>query len=209
MTPANIVESAQRRYNAENDSFYSDDELFGLIYEAQLEIQQETRITESTDSSITTVSGTRTYSLPTNWTDLLRVEYDGCPLDLIDFDVDDQITGEQPDTTGTGTPTAYFLHNELIYLRSVPDAAKTLKLFGWKQPTDITAGTDAILIPSMWHHVLIDYVTSEIAFKDNNNSVGSYYANKFERNVVKIKRYVARRKRGGGFAVVKSEELNG
>ena len=209
MTPASIVESAKRRYNSENDSFYSDDELFGLIYEAELEIQQETKIAQSIDTSITTVDGTRTYAMPTNFIDLLRVEWNGEPLDLIDFDIDDQITGERPDTEAKGTPLAYFIWNESIFLRPVPDVAQTLKLYGHKQPTDITSGTDDLLIPSMFHYVLIDYVTSELAFKDNNSSVGLYYASKFQKGVNKVLRWVARRKRGGGFAVVKSEELNG
>lgn len=209
MTPATIIESAQRRYNAESDNFYSNDELYGLIYEAQLEIQQETLITDSTDSSITTVAGTRTYAFPTDFIFIDRVEYNGIPLDKIDFDVDDQITGDRPDTTGTGTPQYFFTHNDLIYLRNVPDDAQTLKVYGNKQPSDITAGTDSLLVPTMFHYILIDYVTSEMAYKDGNNSVGLYYSNKFERGVAKIKRWKARRKRGGGLAVVKSEELNG
>ncbi len=209
MTPATIIESAKRRYNAENDSFFSDDELFGLIYEAQLEIQQETKITEATDTSITTVNGTRTYSMPSNWIDLKRVEWNGIPLELIDFDLDDQITGDRPDTSSTAEPSSYFLWNETIYLRPVPGEAQTLKLIGHKQPDDITAGTDTLLTPSMFHYVLIDYVVSEMAFKDTNTNSGLYYAGKFQKGVEKIKRWVARRRRGGGFAVVKSEELNG
>lgn len=209
MTPANIVESARRRYNAVGDSFFADDELYGLIYEAQLDIQQDTKIAESTDSSITTVDGTRTYAFPTNWISLKRVEYNGIPLFKIDFDEDDQITGSRPDTTGKGTPTSYFVWNETIYLRPVPDDAQTLKLYGYKQPADVTSGTDTLLLPEMFHYILIDYVTAEMAFKDNNNPVGSYYSTKYQRGVERIRAWVARRKRNGAFAVVKSEELNG
>lgn len=209
MIPSEIVTAARNGYNALGDNFYSDAELYALIDDASQQMVDEGLVIEATDSSITTVSGTRVYSFPTYWIGIKRVEWNGRPLRKIDFKIDDDLTADAPNTTATGTPLYYFEFDDQIYLRPVPDSAQTLKLFGFKEPTPVTTASQTLEVPTKWHMSIVKYLTSYIALKDENPSVADRWLSKFEGDLVKVRRWAQRKKVTGGFKTVKLEEIHG
>lgn len=209
MTPAQIVTASRRKTNAESDSFYSDEELYGLIDEAILDLLGTEYALESVDTSITTVSGTRTYSVPASTIAIKRVEWNGETLRKIDgFKVDDELTADNPDSTATGTPRYWFEFADLIYLRPVPSSAATLKVFRSKTPTPITTSTQTIEIPVHWHRGITNYLAWAQAIKDEDFATADRYDKKWQKVVKDFRNWAKRRKVAGGFRTVKLEEIH-
>lgn len=209
MTSQEIIDAARNAYSAVADTFFTDAELFDLLYKYCNELATENDIIESTSSTTTTVSGTRTYAFPTRLIKPVRVFWNGTPLMKTDFRGDDQITGSDEDTTSTGSTTHYFFWDKTFYLRPIPNAAYTLKVFGFYEHIRVTAST-SISIPSEFHMLLVDPIVSNMHGKDSNGSLARYYmdmwANPMTGSKKKIREYLRKRKRGDSNPRVKLEE---
>jgi hypothetical protein len=206
MTPEDIELAARRRYNAVNDTFWAQQEIFDLIYAACLELASDAFAVERTYST-TTVSGTQEYDFPTSATAIKRVTWGGKKLTKIDMIEDDLITGLNQDTTDTGNPEYYWTWNNTISLRPIPGSAETLKIWTYNVPSEITTATQDIEIPDVHHSRLINFVLSAMASKDSNYNAATYYLNLWEKDKIKIRQAMARQKRTDKFTTVKNEEL--
>jgi hypothetical protein len=204
MTPTELVTAARNKYNAVGDSLWSDSELYGLFYEACQELAVESELIQCKDTSITTVASTKAYDYPDHVISIKRVEYDGTKLYRIDDRDADQLNNYGSASGVTGTPRQYWIWNEQIYLEPTPDAAATLTVYGYKDHTAITAAT-TMQVPEVFHMDLVNYVAAEMAVKDENYQMAAQYQNKWEMSKQKVKRWVAKRRRGDTFAAVKDE----
>lgn len=204
MTPTEIETAARNAYNAIGDSFFSSEEILGLLYDACLEMAVETLIIERVYST-TTVAGTQEYDFPTNTIAIKRVTYDGHKLRPITFREDDAVTGlDQSDTT-QGTPQYYYQWNETIGLRPVPSAAETLKVYSYNEPSVIET-TSTLEIPTVFHRGLVNYIVAEMALKDKSFNHAEVYRQKWEKVLDQAKKWVKRRKRTDGFVAVQDED---
>lgn len=205
MTPSQIEDAARRRYNSVGDSFWSSAEILELLYDACLEIATETLCIERTYST-TTTSGTQEYAYPTNAIAIKRVTYNGQKLKVIDMREDDAVTGLDMSTTSTGTPQYYFIWNETISLRPIPDSSSaTLKIWTYNEPASLTS-TSTLEIPTVFHMKLVYYIVAEMAAKDSNAVAAKYYMDRWDRAKIDAKKWIKRSKRGDSFAVVKDDE---
>lgn len=206
MTPQQVESAARRRYNSENDTFWSQDEIFKVIYEAELELAVEALVIEARDTSTSTVASTQTYALPSLFIAVKRIEYNGQKLQPIDQRLDDMLTMSNSGTTETGTPQYYWIWNDTIYLRPIPDAAQTLTIYGYKEPTLLTTASTTLSVPTKFHKGLIDYTISELASKDQKFDMATKYERRWREVVKNAREWTARKKRTDGYAVVKDEE---
>ena len=206
MTPGEVVLAARRRYNAVNDTFWSDQELYDVIYAALLEVCEEGFAAERIYSS-TTVAGTQGYDFPTNAIAIKRVTWDGQKLTPIDMREDDAITALNQNTTDQGNPRYYWIWNRTIYLRPVPASAATLKLWTYNEQSTITASSTTIEIPTVHHAKLVNPVLSAMAAKDQNYNAAQYYLKLWDNDKMRIKQAMKKQKRADGFTTVKDEGL--
>ena len=204
MTPSEIETMARRQYNAVNDSFWSQAEVMDLIYAACLELSNESDLIEDTFTT-TTVAGTQTYSFPTNALKIYRVEYDGQKLQKITQRDDDKLTLVNSNTTEQGRPLAYWIWNNELYLRPIPDDAKQLKVFAYVQAAPIQV-TSTLEIPSVFHTRITDFILHAFTAKDKDYTASRYYLEKWEKSKMDVKRWVQKRKRSDSFAQVISED---
>lgn len=204
MTPTQIETAARNAYNSIGDSFFSSDEILGLLYDACLELAREALLIERVYST-TTVAGTQEYDFPTNTIAIKRVTYDGHKLRPITFREDDAVTGlDQSDTT-QGTPQYYYQWNETLGLRNIPDDAKELKIYSYNEPSEIDT-TSTLEIPTSFHRGLVNYIVSEMAAKDMNLNHAQYYKQKWDKVVLDAKKWARKRKRTDGFGNVQDED---
>ncbi len=207
MTPQQVEEAARRRYNSVDSSFWSQDEVFKLIYEAELILAKEALVIEASTTSSSTAS-TRAYSFPTSFIAIKRVEYNGAKLRPIDFREDDLLTLSNASTTETGTPQYYVVFNDQIYLRPIPDTSSvTITWYGYKEPTLLTTASSTLSVPTRYHIDLVEYVVSIMAAKDENLTLAQFYEARWLDRVEKAKAWQKKRLRTDGFATVKSEEM--
>ena len=210
MTPQQIEDAARRKYNSYSSSFYSSAEIWDLIYQAELEIARETRMLEGLTTTTTTAS-TQSYSFPTGVLELKRVEYDGQALTKIDFRDDDLLTFTNSNTTSEGTPSYYFVWNDTIYLRPIPDtSSKEIKIYYYKLPAIVTSASQTLEVPNLFHMSIADYVTAELAQKDGNNQVAQLYFDKwYNKHLPAMIKWSRRRRSSDQFAVVKDADTIG
>lgn len=205
MTPLELNTAARRRYNAVSDNFWSDEEMYQSIYDACLELAREALAIERTYET-TTVSGTQAYDFPTNAMSIKRVTWNGRKLTPIDMREDDAITGLNMTTTDTGTPEFYFQWNKAIYLRPVPNATQTLKIWTHNFPSTVSANS-TIEVPEEFQMKLVNYCLMKMSEKDRSFESANYYMNLWERDKADIRRWIKKMKRADGFATVKDENM--
>lgn len=189
MTPIQLEEMARRRYNAVNDSFFSQDEIFDYIWHAQMQLAKEARVIEKTYTTDTVVSQ-QGYAFPTNALDIKRITYEGQKLDPICQREDDVLTLLNQQTTSTGTPSSYFIWENTIFLRDIPGAVGELKIFSYDMPQQVTS-TSVIDVPTEHHFDLLYFVLAEMALKDKNQPDESGYRTMWE---MEKRRALARRR---------------
>ncbi len=204
MTPTEIETAARNRYNSVGDSFFSQDEILDLMWDACLDMTRECNLIERVYTT-STVASQQEYSYPTSTISIKRITYDGKKLKPITMREDDAITGLNQSTTSEGTPQYYFVWNETIYLRPIPSSVATLKIFTYNEPSELT-NTSTLEIPTQFQMDLVDYIVSEMAAKDSNFEAAQYYANKWERSKMDIKKWQRKRLRGDSFASVQDED---
>jgi hypothetical protein len=205
MTPQEINTAARQRYNAVGDTFWSDDEVYALIYQASLELALEGFLIEQVFSSTTTASQ-QEYSYPTNAVAIKRITYNGLRLSRIDFRQDDLLTTFNQATTSTGTPQYYVDYNQTIYLRPIPDAAQTLKVWAYVEPQEVTSSS-TLEIPSEWHMSIVNFILREMSAKNKNYEGANFYGGLWERDKKRAIEFGQRKKRGDSFAVVTDVDL--
>lgn len=192
-------------YNAVGETFWSQSEMWRLIYAACMDLAVETKCIERTYSTSTVVDQ-QEYDFPTNTIEIKRVTFDGRKLEPIDFRQDDVLTVNNAATTTTGTPVYYTQWNETIALRPIPDSVGTLEIFSVNEPQEISASTTTLELPSFTHTRLANYVWSRMYAKDKDFNSAAYYQKLWEKDKIDVKRWLAKRKRGDGFASIKDEE---
>ena len=203
MTPAEIETQARARYNASGDPHFTSSEIRNSIYQAELELALEAFVIEAVTTTSSTASQ-QTLAYPTNCIGIRRVEYDGKKLAAGGLE-DDPKTST---TEVTGTPGEYTVWSDTIYLYPTPDAVKTVKIFHYNEPAEVTTASTTMSVPVRYHTDIIDYVLSIMYAKDQNTQMATYHRNQWESNLLKIKRNRRKEKSADSFTVVKEFGVN-
>lgn len=205
MTPLDINTAARQRYNAVSDDFWSDAEIYNIIYQGCCEMATEGLIIEQTYST-TSVAGQQEYSFPTNALNIKRITYDGRKLDYITFREDDILTFLNQAVTTTGTPTSYMIWNNIIYLRAIPDSALVIKIWANIEPQSVTSSSTLELATEL-QMCLVNLLLSEMSAKNKNYVGAKYYRDLWDADIKRAKRLNRKRKIGDAFQVVKNVDV--
>lgn len=204
MTTQALVTAIRNQYNSIGDSFFSDDEILNLIYQACLDMCREAKLIERVYTT-STVASQQEYDYPTSTIAIKRIQYDGKKLQPITFREDDAITGLNQSTISTGTPQYYMIWNEVLYLRPIPSTVGTLKIFSVNEP-QVLVISSTLEIPSQFHMDLVDYCVAMLALKDANLNVYDRLLVKWEKSKINAKRWAQKRKRTDAFGQVQDDD---
>ena len=198
MTPSTLISIIRERYNAVNDSFFSDIMLYNALYQAQMQLALECNLIENTYTT-TSTAGERNYAYPSTAISIRRVEYKGvkvCPVALIE---DPKTSTTEP----TGTPGEYAIwDNEIIFFATPDTDGDEIKVFSYDMPSEVSA-TSVLSVPAQYHMSLTDFVIALMFEKEQNDKMANYHRTLWERAVNRIKRQRAIAKRGDSYAVVR------
>jgi len=196
MTPTALSTLIRNRFNALNDTFFSNDELFSYIYAAELELATELDLIEGFATD-TTVADQRNYNYPTNAYKIKAVLVNDKSVKRVslkdgqDYEIWDDAT--------SGTPDAFYEWNDVIYLDPPPDTAgQDIDIYSYNLPTDPSLGT--LDIPKELHQRLVNKPLSDMYGKDKNAAMAAHYLQMWE-SVDKpaIRSWKARKKWGDRF----------
>ena len=204
MTPTQVETSARNRYNAISDSFFSSSEILDYMWQACIDLTRETNLIENLYST-STIVGQQVYAYPTYAIDVKRISYEGQKLKKITMREDDIVTGMQQATTDQGTPAFYYFWNKQIYLRPIPSAVGTLKIYTHNEPAVITA-TSVLEIPTHFHMDLVYYICATMAMKDSNTDAYQLYEKKWAEVKDNAKKWARLNKRSDSYSTVQDEE---
>lgn len=206
MTPLEINTAARQRYNAVSDDFWSDSEIYLLIYQACCELATDGLVIEQTYTT-TSVASQQQYSWPTNAINIKRATYNGQKLFPITFREDDVLTVLNQATTATGTPTSYAIWNNIFYLRPIPGtSALTIKIFATIEPQTITSSS-TLEIPTEFQMSLVNYILSEMSAKNKNYAGAQYYLNLWKEDKLRARKMKRKKNIGDAFQFVKNVDI--
>ncbi len=204
MTPTELVTYARQRYNAVTDTFFSDPELYTLIWDAQTQLARETNCIRRVYST-STVIGQQEYQKPTASYSIKRITYNGQKIFKITDREDDSLTMYNQATTSTGAPQYYWEWDTAIELRPVPDAVNTLNIYTYDLPQIVTS-TTTLDVPTRYHLDMADFLLKAMCDKEKNFQAGSAYGQSWAKKVMDAKKYERKLLRGDSFSHVLSEE---
>lgn len=208
MTPAQIIGMAREEYNAVGETFWSDSELYNIVWRLCQEIATEAKCIERTYSTVS-VADTQEYSYPSNTISIKQVTYNDVPLIKTDFREADKSQLYVNTTNVTGTPVYYTEWGGAIQLWPTPDTDDDdIKIYSYNNPQQITV-TSTLEVPDVHHGRLVDGVLARMYSKDKDFNSAAYYDSKWSKSKQDIIQWTQRRKRGDRFASVKVEEWPG
>lgn len=204
MTPSQLEQSARRRYNAVNDTFWTQAEMLDMMFQAQMELATECLVIQNKYTT-TTVASQQAYAWPTRAISIKRVAYDGAKIDPIDMREDDAISLTNTTSIATGIPQFYFSWERSIYLQPVPSEAKTLDIWTYDYPETVVV-TSALSVPCEYQPGMVYFMLAEMALKDGNFALSDRYKARWDGEKAKALKLESKRKRGDGPARIKDIE---
>ena len=173
MTPTEIETAARQNYNAVGDTFWSQAELFFLIYKAQMELATKALCIPQRYST-TSTAGEDEYSVPTNAIAIRRVYYNYNPLEPISLEEKELIIGNSDPGNVRGTPDSYVLEGETLFLVKTPSASSvTIGIWTFDEPNTVTA-TGTLDVPSRYHPPIVDFLNYHMFAKDKRHDLASW-----------------------------------
>lgn len=204
MTLNEMITAARNRYNAYGSSFWGDDELRQLIYEACMALSVEGEIIEKSFEA-QTVDGTQEYELPQYTIGVKRAVWYGKPLEKISFIDEDQINGWNEMTITRGDPVYFNVWENKIRLLPTPSSARTLKVYTYNEPQPLVQAS-ILEIPSRFHIYMLDYVLAMMVLKDDKFALSDKLLQRWENQILKVRVANKKLKRSGAFNFVRPVE---
>lgn len=200
MTPDEILQQSRQAYNAVGDTFFSSTELYNLIWQAEQQLAMQTFCIKKIQTTSTVISQ-QEYVLPTTCISLKRITYNGSSLRPINFTEDDAITNYDAATTATGEPLCYTEWGTSVFLRPIPDAVYTLKLWFFAKPAAVTTAT-VLEVPEEYHLDMVNFILSHMFGKDGKTDMAAYHLGLWQQSVERIKGWERRKLRSNWPAAV-------
>lgn len=206
MLPSDIIATARDIYNATGDNFFTDTQMYNWIWAAEHEFAKKAWLIERTFTT-PTVSGTQTYTYPTNTIAIKRITVNGKKIKRITHRYDDAITLSNATVTTQGWPIYYTDFNYTIYLRPIPDGVYTMQVFTYQDASQITSASQVLETPALFHMDIVDYMLFRMFAKDRDAQNMSFHRDEWKRHVADAVAYKNRMKRTDSFATVQSEDV--
>jgi hypothetical protein len=191
LSVTNLIDHCKQAYNAVGDSFFSDVWYYSMIWQAETELAIQGWVIETTLNT-TSVTGTRELAWPSNCLGIREVKYDYKNLKKVSLD-NDPIT-----SVGgySGTPNSYAVWENTIILFPTPSATgDAIQIRCYMSPDVISIPTAPLNVPDEYQIQLSYFVLSQMAFKDQNLSLGQIYLQKWEQVVERARQQRKRRLR--------------
>lgn len=202
MTLEQFVDTVRRRHNAENDSFFSDAEIYELITHRANEVLGIIGLIEA-NTTTTSVDGTQAVSYPSDCTVIKQINYKSDRLKRIDFRKWEQY--KNGTTTISGLPEYWVPWNRQALLVPIPDTTgDIITIYYYKEHPYIDNVTQATIdLPGVLHPHLVNGVLADMFSKDLNQSMAQYYDSKWSgMGYQAFYRFKAREDNATGFSVI-------
>jgi hypothetical protein len=209
MTPNQIYSDARAQFTETNAAFITDAQLRIWLWQAFYQIATKIRCILKSDSTTTTVAGTKNYTNPTGTLEITRLEWDSVKLKKIDHTQDDATEGlGYGGTPSQGQPHSYYELDGSVYLQPSPDDAKTLKFYFVHAPTQLISSnddTEVSEVPLQFQWYCVDYLLYRMYLKEDNQKA-SLHLDLWNKWVMEMKTEWNYKRFGDQYITVKNED---
>ena len=207
MSPQTLLTSIRDELAESSAAYWTDAELYRHMWHGEYILADKTNCTEAT-TAITTVTSQSDYTSPATTLHYLRVEYNNVKLKRISKQERDAIEFRSYGGSFTaGNPQFFMEFGNKLTLYPVPDNAKTVNIDHVKRPDEITTASTQFTIPEQFQFYIKDYVMSRALPKDEQQSLGRDYTQKWKEDLVTATQEWVDRNSTGRYSTVKSEDV--
>jgi len=203
-----VLATIRAQIDESAEGFYTDNEIYAYIWQAEIEINNLCGCAETTDSSTTTTAGTAEYSKPTDCLRIVRLLWDSNRMKKIDFrELENNEGFTYGHTIAQSQPWAYYEYGANIGLYPTPNATKTIKFYYVQQPAQITDVSTAFTIPLDFHVLISDYCLYRMWGKDQEETRSVNHKKLFDENLMRAVSSWTKRRNADRIMVVKDSEI--
>lgn len=148
-----------------------------MVIETEIRTQEET-------SGISTIAGTVTYELPSNYARLIDFSNTGITQLLEQVDPKEWDTLPQP---SSGRPYRYAVLGKNLSLYPTPDAAYPLMLRYWRLPGDMIQSSDTPEVPAQYQELLLAWALKKAYKRENDYAAAREWEGEWTSGILKMR----------------------
>ena len=165
-TVTTAMARARRRLNEQSSTtFHSDADFIAYADEAQKYVSEQSQCLEEKLETVT-VKDQADYDVPDDFLVMIRLLVDGKRARPISFEHIDDEELEESEINITGEAFYYLFADEYTIIPTPEASSVVIKLFYIKEPTNITALANTLVIPSYLEDSLVSYMVYAAWLKD-------------------------------------------
>lgn len=197
MIVQDIVTRVRRVFGDDAAVQVTDADIFRWINDGQIEIIKNNAEALQTTSTLNLVANQATYALPSDLLLLRSLRYKYSDMNSYSALVyksmqqfDESIDGWDGTDYSAGHPVLFTQYNNSVVLFPTPDRASTagLKLLYNKTSTDVTALSDAISLPLIYHNTILKYCLWQTSLLDEDYDPAVMYQSNFQNDMLLLKK---------------------
>lgn len=187
MNLGEIKTAVQRQFGDESGVQITEADITRWANDAQTDIVRKTEITNQ-HRETAVVSGDAGYELPANFMAMARVTYNNRVLperELKDID----LSNTTSDAGGSGTPEAYYVWSNTLYLYPAPSTSGTGNLDIWyvSRPATLVNNADIPEIPVHMHEDIVRYCLSRAKELDEDYEASVLFRADYEDRILQAR----------------------
>jgi hypothetical protein len=153
------------------------------LNQAQSRIARHVEIRELyTTSSYTTVAGTATYTLPTDFVRATGLQNTSQQYRLTYVD-DPNLLREDNLLYQRGSPTSFSFSESGLLLSPIPGSVESLLLTYYKRPADLSADGDTSVLPADYHDLMVSWTLSRAYRSEDDAQMSQFYQAEYQRDL--------------------------
>jgi hypothetical protein len=183
-----MADRVRRQFGDTAGVVITDQAMYDWINDAMREIVLDQKLLRLKATSSTLI-GQSNYGFPT---DLLRLDHVSVDGEALEQTTTQQIsrTVENMDDSVNfprGTPEYYWVYGREIYLYPAPAAVKTITMYYYRNPTEVTALANTPELPAEYDNRIIEYCLAQAAELDDDDNRAQLKRQQFEIGLDKTK----------------------
>lgn len=170
MTFQQLYETVYRQMRDTGQTRYDLAFVKRYLNDAERQFCRKTEYSIKKDASITTASGTREYTLPSDFLHEVAVFWNGRRMAWTDLEDTIHEDGDQ-----SGEPTAYYIEGGKIGFEDVPTSAQTVTIVYYSIGGAMAQTSDTPIVPTEHHMLLVAYACYWCSIEGDDDRMSKFY----------------------------------
>lgn len=187
MIVSDVVTRVQRQFGDEASVQIDSDDVIRWINDCAKDLAVQNDLGQATASQ-NSVANQSLYTQPADALAIRTIYFDSLKLDFYTRqEYDAYVNNNDPKEEAAGTPFMYTRHVEDILLYPKPDAVKTIKIWYFARPTEVTTTSDSLPFAVEYHNRIVEYCLQQAYQTDEDWDAAERMKGQFEDGMARLK----------------------